>query len=172
VRDSSAPSGSPEPPEAPDPTPAGRLAPLGPGPMVAAFVLGLVGGWLWHPVAERVNGTAPMVGWTQGAVLFFVTAILGALALVTWRTVHVHRERLEARQAVNRLVLARACMLVGALVAGWYVGYTVSWVGSSAELAEERMVRSLVAAAGATGVLITGKLLERACRVPKSDPHP
>ncbi|WP_101525535.1 DUF3180 domain-containing protein [Nocardioides houyundeii] len=169
MRDSSEP-----PPEAPEPesTPPGRLAPLGPGPVVAAIVLGLAGGWAWHPIAEQMSGTAPVVGWTQGAVLFFVTAILGGLALVTWRAVHVRREHLEARRAVNRLVLARACMLVGALVAGCYVGYAVSWLGSSAELAQTRMVRSLVAAAGAAGILITGKLLERACRVPKSDPHP
>ena len=41
----------------------------------------------------------------------------------TWREVHVRRERLEPHRAVNRLVLARACALVGALVAGGYLGY-------------------------------------------------
>ena len=30
---------------------------------------------------------------------------------------------------MNRLVLARACALVGALVAAGYVGYAVSWLG-------------------------------------------
>ena len=43
-------------------------------------------------------------------------------------------------------MLARACALVGALVAGGYLGYALSWVGVSAELADQRVVRSLVAA--------------------------
>ena len=53
---------------------------------------------------------------------------------------HVHHERLEPHQAVNRLVLARACALVGALVAGGYVGYALSWVGVDAELAGQRVL--------------------------------
>ena len=64
----------------------------------------------------------------------------------TWRAVHVRGERLEPHQAVNRLVLGRASALVGALVAGGYAGYAVSWVGSEAELAGQRMLRSALAA--------------------------
>ena len=128
--------------------------------MVAAFVLGLVGGWLWHPVAERVNGTAPLVGWTQAAVLFFVAAIMGFLAWYTWQTVHVRGERLEPHQAVNRLVLARACVLVGAVVAGLR-----RLRGLLARLrvaaSRPRILRSLVAAAGAAGVTLAS--LARAC---------
>ena len=97
--------------------------------------------------------------------LVLVAAILGATAYVTWRAVHVHHERLEPHQAVNRLVLARACALVGALVAGGYLGYALSWLGSSAELADERMVRSAAAAAGGVATVVTALLLERACRV-------
>ena len=36
----------------------------------------------------------------------------------------------EPHRAVNRLVLGRAGALVGALVAGGYAGYAVSWIGS------------------------------------------
>ena len=79
-------------------------------------------------------------------MLAFVAAILGATAWLTWRQVHVHRRRIEPHRAVNRLVLAKSCALVGALVAGGYVGYAVSWVGLEAELAGQRVFRSLLAA--------------------------
>lgn len=162
----------PPPPDPEPQRPEGHLSPLGPGPLAAAAVLGLVLGWLWHPVAERLTGTAPTLSWTQPAVLFFVAAILGAVAWTTWRAVHVRRERLEPHQAVNRLVLARACILVGALVGGAYAGYAVSWLGSRAELADERIWRSVACVVAGALIVVTGKLLERACRVPNQDPHP
>ena len=103
--------------------------------------------------------------------LFLVAAILAGTAWATWRTLHVHGHRLEPHRAVNRLVLAKACALVGALAAGGYAGYALSWVGMAAELADQRMVRSGIAALG--GLLTCGAalLLERACRVaaPKDD---
>ena len=83
------------------------------------------------------------------------------------------RGRLSPHQAVNRLVLARACAYVGALAAGVYLGYAVSWLGvSSTDLAGQRAFRS--ACAGFAGVLIVvgGLLLERACRVPPEDDEP
>ena len=49
----------------------------------------------------------------------------------------------QPHQAVNRLVLAKACALAGALVAGGYLGYALSWVGlTDAELAQQRMVHA------------------------------
>ena len=74
---------------------------------------------------------------------------------------------------MNRLVLARACAYVGALAAGVYFGYAVSWLGvSSSDLAGQRAFRS--ACAGVAGVLVVvgGLLLERACRVPPEDDEP
>src|SRR5690606_9225965 len=94
-------------PGPPDPSP-GHLAPLGPGALVGAGLLGLLLGWLWHPAAERLTGTAPVLAWSQALVLFFVAMVVGGVAFVTWRAVHVRREPLEAHQMVNRLVLARA----------------------------------------------------------------
>ena len=66
---------------------------------------------------------------------------------------------------MNRLVLARASALVGALLAGGYAGYAVSWLGVDAALADQRIWRSLVAAAAGVGIVVTAVLLERACRV-------
>ena len=78
-------------------------------------------------------------------------------------------QRLEPHRAVNRLVLARACALVGALVAGGYVGYAVSWLGDDAELADQRVLRSAVAGLAGVAIVVTAMLLERACRVRSDD---
>jgi hypothetical protein len=98
--------------------------------------------------------------------LLLVAGILAAAAWSTYRTLQVRGLRLPAHQAVNRLVLAKACALSGAVVAGGYLGYALSWIGvSESDLAEDRMIRSAVA--GVAGLLIVAAslALERACRV-------
>lgn len=137
--------------------------------MTAWAVVGLVFGWLLHPVAEQLRGTAPVITWVQPLTLFLVAAILGWTAWVTHRAVHVRREQLLAHQAVNRLVLARACVLAGALVAGGYLGYAVSWLGIDTDLAQQRLVRSLLATAAGVLICLGAVLLERACRVRSDD---
>lgn len=162
-----------EEPEEPDePEPSGYLQPTTPGAVTAWAVAGLVGGWLVHPVSESVRGTALLVSWAQPAALLLLAATVGTTAWQTWRTVHVRRDYLEPHRAVNRLVLGRASALVGSLVAGGYAGYAVSWIGSEAELAGQRMVRSALAAVCGILVVVGGLLLERACRVRKGPPDP
>ena len=156
-------------PSGEEPQPTGRLRPTSGAALALWAVVGLVGGWLLHPVAERLRDSAPIVTWAQPLALVLVAAILGATAYVTWRTVQVEQQRLEPHHAVNRLVLARSCALVGALVAGGYLGYAVSWLGVDTELGEQRAWRSAVAAIAGVGIVITSLLLERACRVRSAD---
>jgi Protein of unknown function (DUF3180) len=145
--------------------PQGTLRPTPPGAIVAWGIAGLVGGWLLHPLAERASGTAPLIAWTQPAALLLVAVTVGVTAWHTWRAVQVRHEPLEPHRAVNRLALGRAAALVGAFVAGGYLGYAVSWIGSEAELAGQRIVRALVAALCGVLIVVGGLLLERACRV-------
>jgi len=150
--------------------PEGRLAPVSPAALTGWAVAGLIGGWLLHPLAERISGVAPLVTWVQPLVLGLIAAILGGTAWITHRQLHVRRERVEAYRAVNRLVLARACSLVGALLAGGYAGYAVSWLGMGDNpLAGDRLVRSLVAGAAGIAIVVTARLLEHACRVHDED---
>ena len=121
---------------------------------------------------SRVAGGPPLVSWTQALALVLVAVIMGFLAWHTWQTVHVRGERLEPHQAVNRLVLARACALGGALVAAGYVGYAVSWLGDGSQLADRWILRSAVAALGGLGVLLASLALERACRADGGRPQP
>ena len=166
-----------EEPRAPDgsedrPPSGGRLRPTSPAWLTTCAVLGLVGGWLLHPVVKAWRGTAPVVTWTQPVALAVVAAIVGAAAWSTWRTLQVRRERLEPHRALNRLALARASAYVGALVAGGYTGYAVSWLGLPTELAADRAWRSAAAAVAALGILVGALLLELACRVRSDDEAP
>ena len=146
----------------------GTLRPTSLIALALGAVVGIAGGWLLHPVSDRL-GSPPLITWAQPVLLFLVAAILGAAAWATWRVLHVRRERLLPGQAVNRLILARACALVAAPVAGGYLGYGLSWIGDQAELADERLARSLVAALGGLLVVVFALLLERSCRVRKDD---
>ncbi len=160
---------SDEEPDGPPPEP--RLQPTSPATVGGSVVAGLVLGWLLHPVSDRISNP-PVVTWLQPlALIFFAAVVLGA-AWVTHRALQVRRDYLEPHRAVNRLVLARACVVVGGLVAGGYAGYAVSWLGVPSELAGERLVRSLVAAAAGVLIVVGALLLERACRVRKDHEEP
>lgn len=153
----------------PDEPPEGHVRPTGAVLLVVVALLGLVGGWLLRIVGERVNGTAPLVTWGPALALTLVAGILAWTALVTGRQIR-QRRYLAPHQAVNRLVLAKACALVGALVAGGYAGYALSWLGVDADLAGQRAWRSAAAAVAAVAVVSTSLWLERACRVRNDDP--
>ena len=148
-----------------------RLRPTSPGAITLWAVAGLVGGWLLHPIAERLFGRAPFVTWSHPAALFLIAALLGWAARITHRALQVRHERIPAHHAVNRLVLARAAALVGALAAGGYTGFGVSWLGVNIEGASQYVIRSAVAGLGGITMVIMALLLERACRVP-SDSEP
>ncbi len=164
------------------PTPEEPEQPAGPSPdglrptslltLLGWGVVGLGGGWAVHWASDRLDVVPPLVSSAQPLALLLLAAILGYVAWVTYRSVQVRGERLEAHQAVNRLILARASALVAALVTGGYVGYAVSWLGNHAELAEERMTRSLIAAGCAALAVVAGLLLERACRIRNDGDRP
>ncbi len=164
------PPGPPDPfadqdPGQEPPRPVGRIGPTRPGPVIAFALVGLVAGWALRPLSTGMDGTAPTVGWLPVAALFFVALVTGAVAWSTYRSVQRRREVLQPHHAVNRLVLAKSCALAGALVAGGYFGYALSWVGLVAELARERMVHAAVGGVAGIALVVAALLLERACRV-------
>lgn len=156
----------------PDDEPRGSLRPTSGRALAISAVVGLASGWALHPLGRALTGEAPRVSWAQPLGLVLVAAILAFLAWHTWRTVQVQDHRLDPQHAMNRLVLARACALVGALVAAAYCGFAVSWLGDASHLADRWIARSLVAAAAATGVMAASLALESACRTPTGDGDP
>jgi hypothetical protein len=150
--------------EEPDRPGPGHVRPTSQAALAAFGVVGLVSGWLLRLVVDRLGGNPPVVTWLQVGVLAFVAGAVLVTAFVTWRALQVRREWIEPHRAVNRLMMAKSCALVGALVAGGYAGHAVSWLGLEAELAGQRVVRSLLAAAAALTMMYAALWLERACR--------
>lgn len=149
--------------------PRGTVRPTGPAPLVSVGVVGLVLGWSLRTVALRLGYVEPVVTWLSINLLFFVAAIIGASAYLTRRTVRRDRFALAHHQAVNRLVLAKACAIVGALLVGGYLGYAVSQLGQGDPGSITRLWRSALAALAAGGLTAAALLLELACRVPKPE---
>jgi len=147
-----------------------RLHPVSGGALTIWAVIGLVAGWLFHRVGEWTGGTAPVISWFQPLVVALVAAIMAGTAFITWRQVQVQHERLDSSRAVNRLVLGRACAFVGALLAGGYFGYAVSWLGLDGDpLAHQVLWRAVLAAVAGAAVCGSGVWLERACRIREDD---
>lgn len=166
-------SRDPEPPREPDdegPEPTGHIRTTSPGSLTVLAVIGLVLGWVLRPLSIAVNGTAPTVGWLPVLALGLVAVIVAAVAGSTYRALQVRHEHLEPHRAVNRLVLAKSCALAGALVAGGYFGYALSWVGiTEGDLAKQRILHGVLAGLASVLIVAGSLVLERACRVSRRD---
>lgn len=148
------------------PEPVGHVGTTSAGSLTMFALIGLVLGWLLRPGGIWLNGSAPTVGWIPVLALFLVALIVGSVARVTHRALHRRQEWIAPHQAVNRLVLAKSCALAGAMVAGGYFGYALSWWGiASTELARQRVGHSLVGGIAGGLIVVGSLLLERACRV-------
>lgn len=159
--------------EAPDDRPPqpdrGAIRPTGPGVPVLAACLGLIGGWALRPLALYVDATPPRVGWLQVGVLAFVALVLAGTAWITWRELQVQRAWLEPHRAVNRLVMAKACVVAGALLAGGFAGSAVSWLGVEGDAVAGHILRAACAAVAGVTTVAAAIWLERACRVRDDD---
>ena len=147
-----------------------RLRPTSAPTLAVSAIVGLFCGGLVRPVVESGGGVAPPVGLTSALALVFLSALLFTLAWGTHRRLHTQLRSLDWNHAVNLLVLGKASALAGAVVAGAYAGYALSFASDlETALPRERVTRSVVACLVALGVMVGGLLLERACRVPGSD---
>ncbi|WP_240755514.1 DUF3180 domain-containing protein [Nocardioides iriomotensis] len=155
----------------PPPDPEGTVGTTRPATLLGVGLVALVLGWTLRSASIAWVGHAPRVTWLQVLALALVAGILGAVAWSTYRTLQARRQTIEPHQAVNRLVLAKACAIAGAAVAGGYLGYALSWVGiDEQELAGERLLRSGLAGLAGVMIVVASLLLERACRVRRDDP--
>jgi len=130
-------------------------------------VVGLVLGWAVRSLCLRLGYAEPNISLLSIGLLFFAAAVLGGSAYLTRRTVLRERFTLAHHQAVNRLVLGKACAVVGAFLTGCYLGYAVAQLGVGDPASVARLWRSSLAALGAAVVTAAALFLEHACRVPR-----
>jgi len=131
---------------------------------VVAGLLGFASVQLW----ESRSRSAPRIEWPAVTALALVAVVLLAFAYSTYGAVHLDRTRIDPQRAVSLLLLAKASALVGAVVAGGYLGFGINFLGRlDVELPRERAIRALVAAVMGLAIVFSALLLERACRVPQ-----
>lgn len=135
--------------------------------VVALLGSGIIIGSLMRPFSIWLNSTPPQVTWGP-AIMFGVTAVfVGALAWLTWQSLHRKHERMTSDHAMKMLSLSRASLIVGAIFAGVYVGYVLSFLDDlDTPLGSARVWHSGFAAGAAFLLVVAALLLERACRLP------
>lgn len=151
----------------------GRLHPTRLRTLVGIAAAGLVIGWFGVPLLRQTTGSVPSVPWTSVGTLLFAAAVLAGMAWQTWRQLQHKRGWMDPHRAVNFLVLAKASVVVGALVAGTYAGYGLHYVDDLAyDAPAQRALRSGLAAVAGVLIVAAGLWLERACKVPEPDEEP
>jgi hypothetical protein len=141
-----------------------------PRALAVAALFGALAGWLVVAAANSFDLVAPQVPWTAPVGLFLITALVGVIAYSTHQRIHVRRQHIEPQRAVAFLVLGKASALAGALVAGGYLMYALMFITRLDAVApRDRVIKSAVAVVAGVALAVAGLLLERACRVPKSD---
>jgi hypothetical protein len=141
-----------------------------PRALAVAALFGVLAGWLVVAAANSFDLVAPQVPWTAPVALFLIAALVGVIAYSTHQRIHVRRQRIEPQRAVAFLVLGKASALAGALVAGGYLTYALMFITRLDAVApRDRVIKSAVAAVAGVALAVAGLLLERACRVPRSD---
>lgn len=148
----------------------GTIGPTRLTALSAGFIVGGLLGFALVPVSVELSGAAPRVEWSAIAALAAIAALVLVFAFSTYRTVHRERRRMDPSRAVNFLMLAKASALMGAVIAGGYLGFGLNFVDDlQIPLPRERAVRSLAAAVTGVAIVVSGLLLERACRVPDDE---
>ncbi|MET0468411.1 MAG: DUF3180 domain-containing protein [Aeromicrobium sp.] len=138
--------------------------------VVSLIAIGVIAGRLTPPLIVRLDGTPPRLGWIAPLTLLAGAAGVGTFAWNTWQSLHKRRERMTSEHGIRMLSLAKACAVVGALVAGYYGGFALAYVDTlDSVLGRERFVRGIAAAVASLLLLTAALLLERACRLPEDD---
>jgi hypothetical protein len=141
-----------------------------PRALAVAALFGALAGWLVVAATNSFDLVAPQVPWTAPVGVFVIAGLVGVIAYSTHQRIHVRRQRIEPQRAVAFLVLGKASALAGALVAGGYLTYGLLFVTRLEAVApRDRVIKSAVTTVAGVVLVVAGLLLERACRVPKSD---
>ncbi len=148
----------------------GTVEPTSRRALLVAAAFGAVAGWLVVVVANALDVVPPQVPWTAPLALVVIAALVGVLARTTHQQIQVRRQRVDPQRAVAFLVLGKASALAGSFVAAGYLAFALMFVARvDADAPRERVIRAGVAVAAGVVLMITGLLLERACRVPGGD---
>jgi Protein of unknown function (DUF3180) len=141
--------------------------------LASAVVVATVVGWFFARLLEIRRGEVALPPWSAA----FVLTAAGVALIYTARHTKARLARRPGTTPLPPLVAARLAALglagsrAGALVGGAYLGYAAYVAGDLAtDYRREVLWRSVACVGGAAVVVIGSLLLERALRLPESEP--
>ena len=144
--------------------------------LLVAFLIGLLAGGLL--AATTSNTDVNLLGTT--AVVPIILVVLAVIVLIlAWqvrRYAKGKNKKYDIRRAAPTLVAAKALEVVGAALAGWYLGQlAVVAFHPSSDWARQVLVQCAVAAVAAVADLVAGIISEWWCTLPpdegEDNPH-
>lgn len=150
------------------------MRPLGLGVLVLAGLAGVIAGLLYAVAVMAAGGTPPVLT-LAGPVALFVIVLALALAARYMGRVRRRTGPVDPHLAVRILALGRAGAVVGAALAGAFLGVGVQRVATGFASGGGSRQLAYVGAGIVTGLAVTaaGLVVERACRNPDdSDEDP
>ncbi len=138
--------------------------------LLIAFIIGLLAGGL---LAATTNNTdVNLLGTT--VVVPIILVVLAAVVLVLAWQVHRYakgkNKKYDIRRAAPTLVAAKALEIVGAILAGWYLGQLgVVALHTASDWARQVLVQCAVAATASVVDLVAGLVSEWWCTLPPDE---
>lgn len=127
--------------------------------------------WLALRAWSAQGHELPTLPWTAPGVMGLMAVAVLTAGVPVRRWTRGRRTRpLDPLVAARTVVLAKAAQYAGALMTGWYAGQALTLL-STLDVASRRsmLLRALVSVVTAAGVWVAGWLVERFCRVDRSD---
>lgn len=155
--------------------PDGPQPSIRPTPWRTVVLAGLIGALLGYALFAGLEafGLEREMRLPVAAVITIavVALVVGWLAYLTYRTIHVRHRVMPPQQAVLLLALGKTVLLAGAALVGGYAAVAVHALPRfDAAFPRERVVAAGLAVVASLGLAIAGRMLERACQVPKQPP--
>lgn len=150
------------------------MKPTRPTVLLAIGAVSVAVGWAAIRLWESREGTTFMVPWSAPGALAFLAVVLFSIALTLRARLAAFREgrpgahRLDPIFAARAAALAKASSLVGALVAGLYIGVGIFLLidYESSAVERRRLIACGVTVATALVMLAAALFLEHVLKVP------
>jgi hypothetical protein len=140
-----------------------------PGLLVVLALFGALGGFGVQTALAALSMAKVRPEYTLTVSLVVIAALVIALAVPVRRAVHgPNRRPIDPFYATRVVVLAKACSIAGALLAGVGFGFVVELLLRGAPTSDT-LLRLVAALGGAVLLLVAGLVAEYLCRVPPRD---
>jgi Protein of unknown function (DUF3180) len=140
-----------------------------PSAVLTALVTAAVA-WFVLDLWTRQGGRLLPLQWFAAAAIAAVAAVVAVLGWEVRRSVRGQRSTpLDPLFAARVVVLAKAAVFGGAVLAGWYAAQGLVVLSNVSGLRRERLVVAGVTALAAIVLTVAGFLAQRWCRLPEDD---